>query len=388
MATTDNVELLVREGKVDEFRFTESPPPADADLRPNEILVRVEKFGFSANNLTYAVIGRSFRYFEFFPAADEGWGKVPVWGMGEVVRSRHPELPPGTRMYGYFPLARYVTLLAGELSAAGFEVDRGSLPAVYNQYALVGRDPFHLPAQEDQMMLFRPLFFTSLLLDDYLAHHDHFGADAVVISSASSKTSYGLAFMLGRRRADADGGRRHEIIGLTSRRNAEFVRSLGLYDRVVTYDALAALPADLRAVVVDVAGNPDTLQALGAHLGDNLKASILVGIAHWDKSNAGSGAGPGMSELPPGTEFFFAPSWVEQRQREWGVPRLVETLSNGWRAFMESVDRRCRLAYGGGKDAVAGAYRAMLAGEQQPDEGRVLSLWDDAFDAGRSTRKD
>ena len=379
MTDTQNVELLVREGRLDEFRFVESPPPSEAELRPNEVLVAVEKFGFSANNVTYAVIGRSFRYFEFFPADDEGWGKIPVWGMGRVVRSRHSELPEGTRMYGYFPLARYVTLLAGPVGAGGFEVDRGSLPAVYNRYFPTDRDPFHLPAREDHMMLFRPLFLTSFLLDDFLAEgHDYFGADAVVITSASSKTSYGLAFMR-QRRVGAATGRRVETIGLTSRRNAAFVASLGLYDRVVTYDALTTLPADLRVVTVDVAGDPATLAKLQDHLGDDLKANVLVGISHWDKSPAASGAGPGDLGQDPRTQFFFAPAWFDQRQREWGAARLVESATAAWRAFMDGIDRRCRVVHGSGTDAVAATYRTMLKGEPQPDQGHVLSLWDDAF---------
>ncbi len=384
MADTQNVELLVREGRLEEFRFVESPAPSEAELRPNELLVQVEKFGFSANNITYAVIGRTFRYFEFFPAKDEGWGKVPVWGMGRVALSRHPELPAGMRMYGYFPLARYVTLLAGKLGPGGFEVDRGTLPAVYNRYAPVDRDPFHLPAQEDQMMLFRPLFLTSFLLDDYLAEgHDYFGADAVVITSASAKTSFGLAFMLARRKAAGANGRRVEVVGLTSRRNAPFVESLGLYDRVLTYEALTTLSPDLRVVAVDVAGDPATLAKLQDHLGDNLKANVLVGISHWDKSAAASGGSPADLAQDGRTQFFFAPAWFEQRQRDWGMPRVIETTTGAWRAFMDGVDRRCRVVYGSGTDAVAAAYRALLKGEQQPDQGRVLSLWNDAFGKSR-----
>ena len=60
-------------------------------------------------------------------------------------------------------------------------------------------------------MLLRPLFITSFMIDDFLHDNDFFGASTVLISSASSKTSYGLAFMLSLR---AD--KRYQVIGLTS----------------------------------------------------------------------------------------------------------------------------------------------------------------------------
>jgi hypothetical protein len=382
MGTAANLELLVREGDLAEIDFVESAVPSGDELAPNELLVRVEKFGFSANNVTYAVLGRRLNYFDFFPAERPGWGKIPVWGMGAVVDSRHPDLAPGARFYGYFPLARYVTLLPARRSAPGFDVDRGALPAVYNQYALVGSDPFHLPAQEDQMLLFRPLVLTGLLLDDYLADgHDYFGADTVVVSSASSKTSLGLAFLLARRGAGGGGARRCRLIGLTSARHVPFVGGLGLYDRVLAYDAVASLPRGTGTVLVDVAGDAGVLRQVHEHLGDDRRMTILVGISHWERSEAGASDAAATAER---THFFFAPSWVEQRQREWGAARMVDALSEGWRAFMEGADRRCRVVRGTGADAVAAAYRATLRGEQRPDEGWVLSLWDDAFGGRRA----
>jgi NADPH-dependent curcumin reductase CurA len=51
----------------------------------------------------------------------------------------------------------------------------------------------------------------------------------VVVSSASSKTSSALAFQLSLREGIA-------VVGLTSARSAEFVRELGVYDHVVSYD--------------------------------------------------------------------------------------------------------------------------------------------------------
>ena len=46
-------------------------------LTPGSALLRVESFAVTANNVTYAVMGDSFGYWNFFPAP-EGWGIVPM----------------------------------------------------------------------------------------------------------------------------------------------------------------------------------------------------------------------------------------------------------------------------------------------------------------------
>lgn len=376
MAAANNLDLLVNAQDIREIKFVETPAPTEADLDEGEIFIRVEKFGFSANNVTYAVLGDMMRYFEFFPAAERGWGKIPVWGMGRIVHSRHPTLATGTRMYGYFPLARSVTLRPAAMTLTGFEVDRGDLAKVYNQYWLSDTDPFHVPADEDQMLIFRPLFFTSVFLDDYLADgHQYFGAQTVLMTSASSKTSYGTAYMHARRSAEQRPDDRRAMVGLTSSGSRPFVERLGFYDRIVTYDDLTSVPSDTPVVLADVAGNLDTRRRVHEHFGDHLKKVIIIGLSHWDKSQTGTLP----AELEAKTEFFFVPSWIEKRQADWGLERLVGTMSGAWQAFMTDVDDRCRLTRGTGPQAVGSAYQAMVASRAKPEEGSVLSLWEDAF---------
>nr|WP_255397298.1 DUF2855 family protein [Mycobacterium sp. ACS1612] len=43
------------------------------------------------------------RYWDFFPASEPEWGRLNVWGYAHVEHSRHPDLPTGTRVYGYLP---------------------------------------------------------------------------------------------------------------------------------------------------------------------------------------------------------------------------------------------------------------------------------------------
>ena len=67
-------------------------------------------------------------------------------------------------------------------------------------------DPFYTRDSESAQALLRPLFITSWLIDDFLADNNFFGADTMLLSSASSKTAYGTAFQLRQRAGHRGGG--------------------------------------------------------------------------------------------------------------------------------------------------------------------------------------
>ena len=167
------------------------------------------------------------------------------------------------------------------------------------------------PEREDQQMLLRPLFFTSWLIDDFLRDSDIFGAGTVVLSSASSKTASGLAFLLSREGAA-------EVVGLSSARGAEYARSIGVYDAVLTYDELDDLPAG-RAVYVDMSGDAAVRAAVHRHYGGELAHSAVVGATHHDQM----GAVP--EDLPgPAADVLLRPRPRRQAQRRVG-PRGART---------------------------------------------------------------
>ena len=58
------------------------PKPCDG-----EILVAIDKFAMTANNVTYAASGDLFGYWQFYPTGEDPWGKVTVWGIAEVLES-------------------------------------------------------------------------------------------------------------------------------------------------------------------------------------------------------------------------------------------------------------------------------------------------------------
>lgn len=338
--------------------------PQPDQLAAGEVLLRVDRFAFTANNVTYGVAGDMLSYWSFFPA-EPGWGRIPVWGFADVVRSRHQGIGEGTRVFGYLPMSTHVVVQPDAVSRGGF-VDaaphRAGLPAVYNQYTLAAGDPGYAAEGEDQQMLFRPLFVTAFLLDDFVADNGFFGARTVILSSASSKTSLGLAFLLSGREGAC------EVVGLTSPRNVDFVGGLGCYDRVVTYDQIGSLPRG-PVVFVDMAGDGPVVRALHHHFGDDMKHSCVVGVTHWEQR-----AQPG-EELPGAQPtFFFAPTQLQKRTQDWGAAGFQQRYAAAWRRFLEFAKDKIRIVRGHGPEAVERVYRQMVDGRATPDEGHVLSL--------------
>lgn len=328
------------------------PEPGDG-----EAVLRVDRVGLTANNVTYAVLGDALRYWQFFPAS-EGHGRVPLWGFAEVVASRAEGVEAGQRVYGYLPTASHLLVRPSRADARGFRdasEHRAALPAPYNAYALTTGDHAYEPGREDLQVLFRPLFVTSFLLADQLAETD---VRAVVLSSASSKTAYGTAFLLHGRGAD--------VVGLTSPGNAAFTESLGCYDRVLAYDDVAALPA-VPTAYVDLAGSTPLRRALHDHLQDALVLDLVVGVTHQDPFPAGDL--PGVRPT-----IFFAPDRMTTRVADWGREGLDQRFGEAWRRFAPTVEGWVDVTVSTGPEALRDVWLEVLAGRSDPRLGHVLQL--------------
>jgi hypothetical protein len=350
---------VIFEVRRDDLRSTQWIDDEVDDLGEGRARLRVDLFALTANNVTYAVFGDAMRYWGFFPASD-GWGRVPVWGFADVEASRVDGLAVGDRVYGYLPMATHVDVTPTRVTANGF-VDgvehRAALPPVYNQYQRVARDQRE---QERETAILRPLFTTSFLIDDWLDDDGFFGAESVVLASASSKTALGLAFLLSQREGI-------EVVGLTSSRNADFVRGVGYYDRTVTYDAVDTLPARPTAFV-DMAGGGHVLAAVHEHLRDSLRVSCRVGATHWEDT------GPATDLPGPAPSFFFAPDRVVKRRADWGPGGFDERVDASWQAFLASVSSWLEIVEVTEPDDIAGAWAAVLAGSAAPQQGFIVRM--------------
>ncbi len=264
-------------------------------------------------------------------------------------------------MYGYFPPASHLLVVPTKVEAGGFvegSPHRSELPAVYNAYVHAGDEP---SPDEDRQALFRPLFGTSFLIDDFLDESDFFGAGTVLVGSASSKTALGTAHMLAGREGV-------ETVGLTAPARVDFVRGLGVYDQVASYDELESLP-DKPAVYVDMSGDAGVRGAVHRHYGDALAYDCAVGASHWDKAFTDPGPLPG-----PAPQLFFAPDRFRKRAEDWGPGGLQDRVRSAWDPFEDWLSGWLEVVHGSGPEDVERAWLELVDGHTAPSTGYVMSL--------------
>jgi NADPH:quinone reductase-like Zn-dependent oxidoreductase len=355
-----DVRLVVARDDKTRCQLVRGPTTTLAD---GEVLLRVERFGMTSNNVTYAALSVTMPYLDFFDApSSDGWGVLPVWGIGRVEASRHAGVPVGVRVFGFFPAARWVVLAPTAVKDAGFRVERPGIPpeyALYSQYQRTDVDPFHLRDYEDAMVVFRPLFLTGIALADYLSSKTFEDIQTIIISSASSKTAYGLASAL---RAL---GARRPIVGLSSPANTPFVDSLGVYDQVDSYDAVNAIATAQSAVHVDIAGSRSVRAAIHERLGAGLRLTLSVGMTH------GEAGGYSRAIEGPATEVFFAPGWMARRRGELGEAFLPAMLE-GWRAQMKGVEQHFAIRRRHGPESMRDTYRELARGGARASDAYVV----------------
>lgn len=165
-----------------------------AEPQDGQLVLSVDRFGLSANNISYALLGNQFglNFFKPFPAAD-GWGRVPAWGIASVLAGDPTLADVGDRFVGYVPMADHMVLQARPTDSGLVDTSvlrEGMLP-LYRQMRRVSTDPVWREDLLDLELLLRPAYPPAALLADEL--HEQ-SVTSVALTSATSKT----ALMLGR----------------------------------------------------------------------------------------------------------------------------------------------------------------------------------------------
>ena len=190
---------------------------------------------------------------------------VPAWGYATVAESRHDALVVGEEIYGFLPMAAHVVMAPSDVTKLGFSdhfAHRAQLHPWYNRYYRTATDPVSAAGYRDLQPVLWALFMTGWMLATEFSDHSDFGADHIVVASASSKTAFSFAHSLRSR------GTKATIVGLTSAMNREFVVGLGCYDDVMTYDHLDLEPFMGKAALVDMSGNAAVVRTVHEAFGD------------------------------------------------------------------------------------------------------------------------
>lgn len=338
------------------FRISEA---AVAPINDGEVLMSIDEFALTSNNISYALSGDFLDYWGFFPTVD-GWGRLPAMGFGTVIESRNENIAVGGRYFGFFPVGDFHVVRADATSSGFVDVaeHRAQHAMAYRGFDKVADEP---TPDDHAYLLLRGLLFTSFLAEDFLFDNGMFGAGQIVITSASSKTSIALAHRIRAR------GNTH-CIGLTSANNVEFVENVNLYDEVCTYDDLESLADWAPTIVVDMAGNKNLLARIHSHFGEALTYSCAIGATHWDEAQA-------RVEIPGVTpQFFFAPTQLAKRGKEWGRDVLNERINSALNAFVSDSHRWLEVIAANGPDAISQAYSDLTSGRVRPETGLILSL--------------
>lgn len=338
--------------------------PLSQELKQDEVLLKVDRFALTANNISYCMAGDLLDYWGFFPT-EEGWGRIPVMGYGEVVASAHDDIPVGERVWGFFPMSTHLKIQAGKVSPFSFKdisPHRAKHAPVYKNFDRVNNNPSYRKDYENWDLLLKGLFTTSWLVEDFMQDNGYFAADQFLITSASSKTSIALAYAVKQRGEKS-------CIGVTSEKNRPFVDALGLYDQVVTYEELDQLDPSVGSIIVDMSGYTRILEKLHRHFGEQIKYSCLVGMTHHKDSDV-------LPENLPGAKpnFFFAPAQIEKRNSEWGDGEVLKRMAKDMAGFYGFMSNHMEVIHHGGAQALEKLYQSVYEGIADPREGHVVSM--------------
>ena len=330
-------------------------------------MLKVDRFALTTNNITYAAFGDAIGYRQVFPTGREGWGQMPVWGFADVARSRVPEVPEGTRLWGYLPIADELLVQARDVTGRGL-VDaaphRAAVPQIYSRYTRCDADPNYRPELEACQALFRPLFITSYTAAEYLREHGLLRRAPAGDFERLQQDRVWARLVPARRCA--------ALVALTSPANRSFVDRLGCYDEVIAYDGLETLSTDVPTLYVDLAGSPSLRERVHLHFGTMLVHDCLVGSTQSD-------AFPSATDLPgPAPRFFFAAERLDRHRAEGTLPAFLERFecdqAEFYRRASDPGSPWIDIFEGQGFDAAASVIRDLVGGRSDPAVGHIIRL--------------
>lgn len=240
-------------------------------------------------------------------------------------------------------------------------------------------------------MLYRPLFWTAYWCEDWFHSSAYRGATAVLISSASSKTAFCLAYLIRKRRSS---GSDVKVIGLTSNRNVTFTTGLDLYDEVLDYGSLESAVTlqdkGHKWIYVDVAGNDELNDRIRKHFSPqkNVLAGVQLGLTNLSPSAPAAATthfSTNTSLIDPSKveptndlklEQFFMPEWLAVRQKQLTIEQITGMQAQAWKELMKDGKDwvEIKRVYGG--PALVDSYKTIAQNGTDAASGLIWSLWD------------
>ena len=171
---------------------------------------------------------------------------APCWGRCKVYRSNHPQIKEGSTYYGFWPMAAYSVRRVCDVDSTGFIAyhDLPSFTGPKEWLKLIQmNDTENVHAVENYEYWKIGITYARELQD-----MNYFGAQQLVISSASSASGQCIAMCLKELNPS------FKVVGLTSRRNYDFVKQFPYFDEVYTYEDVRACPGTDKSLYFDALG--------------------------------------------------------------------------------------------------------------------------------------
>ncbi|MAI06501.1 MAG: hypothetical protein CMM14_04370 [Rhodospirillaceae bacterium] len=335
------------------------------------IVLKIEKLSFTSNNISYGVAGEKLGYWKFFPPLknkSNEWGCIPAWGFAKVIHSKNENLMIGEKFFGYFPLADI--LIFDEVNISGntmidMSKHRKELPLVYNTYIKVSDNPDD--ETDNLKALLFPLHVTAFCLCDFLQDVSYYQSEQILILSASSKTAIGLAQGLDEIKGVPD------TIGVTSPNNIDFVKDLKSYTHILSYEDLDKISHNKKTVIIDMSGNRKILGSLHNSLKENMIKCITVGMTHWDSETIPKDILSQMM-IRERTEFFFAPTHIKKRTKDWGERGFNKKINTFMKARIIQSKNWIKIKEIKGLNNFSSMYDNFTRGTIKPEEGLIITL--------------
>ena len=132
-------------------------------------------------------------------------------------------------------------------------------------------------------------------------------------------------------------------------------------------DGVAPLGLEVAAQLVEIRLAAHFLEH--EHLGADLTYSMVVGGTHWDHTAATNAAPVG-----PRPEFFFAPTQIAKRTKEWGQAGLDDRMAVAWTDFATWTNEWVHHVRPRGAAEVQAAFAALVRGVIDPSATIVATM--------------
>jgi len=376
---------------------------------PPAVSFKVIKGSMTANNKFYWSFGEKppFNFNKCYPVDDKASTLVDnkdtpigndymspvVWGIAEITSTTIEGVEVGAQYLGLLPIGDSVSFAKASLKKedGSIVVDRPSTFAAYNSFNKIESDTAMSTSCEysDLALVCFPGIVTGHGLYFRMLEQNCYGADSIVVTSASSKVALAMALYM---KNDPD--KKFEntpIIGYTSKNNMQFCEQTGLYDSLFCYDDI--LPSGKKYVVVDIAGRADVYTRNKNEEGVDIIKLLVVGNASGIEDKKGMFTAfttyakmkmiMGMMGIPPRLhswmpkptqELYLIWEDMAAMEKKWGKDKLKEIQKESSFTFCKAAKKWMSIREAKTDEEIGKAFIDILEGSVPPSEIIALDI--------------